>query len=93
VERVRARLHVELAHQARERLRSIAVLGTNRRTALTLRAAGYSYREIEQLLGITNTWVNRHVTEGRQALGAPRPLEPWIDRTWKPDDLEPLDAA
>jgi DNA-directed RNA polymerase specialized sigma24 family protein len=44
------------------------VLGTHRRSALTLRAAGYSYKEIQQLLGVTYTWVNRHVTEGRQAL-------------------------
>jgi len=68
VERVAGRLDVELAHEARELLRSIAALGTSRRTALTLRAAGYSYREIAQLLGVTYTWVNRHVTEGRQAL-------------------------
>jgi RNA polymerase sigma factor (sigma-70 family) len=68
VERIPARLDVELAHEARELLRSIAALGTSRRTALTLRAAGYSYREIQQLLGVTYTWVNRHVTEGRQAL-------------------------
>jgi RNA polymerase sigma factor (sigma-70 family) len=68
VERVPARLDVELAHEALELLRSIAALGTHRRTALTLRAAGYSYRDIEQLLGVSYTWVNRHVTEGRQAL-------------------------
>jgi DNA-directed RNA polymerase specialized sigma24 family protein len=68
VERVRARLDVELAHEARDLLRSIAALGINRRTALTLRAAGYSYREIQDLLGVTYTWVNRHVTEGPRAL-------------------------
>jgi RNA polymerase sigma factor (sigma-70 family) len=68
VERVLARLDVELAHEARELLRSIAALGTHRRTALTLRAAGYSYREIQELLGVTHTWVDRHITEGRQAL-------------------------
>jgi DNA-directed RNA polymerase specialized sigma24 family protein len=45
-----------------------AALGTHRRSALTLRAAGYSYKEIQQLLGVTYTWVNRYVTEGRQAL-------------------------
>jgi DNA-directed RNA polymerase specialized sigma24 family protein len=38
------------------------------RSALTLVAAEYSYREIQQLLGVTYTWVNRHVSEGRQAL-------------------------
>jgi DNA-directed RNA polymerase specialized sigma24 family protein len=42
--------------------------GPHRRTALTLRAPGYRYKEIQQLLGVTYTWVNRHVTEGRQAL-------------------------
>jgi RNA polymerase sigma factor (sigma-70 family) len=67
-ERIPARLDVELAHEARELLRSIAALGTHRRSALALRAAGYSYKEIQQLLGVTYTWVNRHVTEGRQAL-------------------------
>jgi RNA polymerase sigma factor (sigma-70 family) len=68
VERIPARLDVELEHEARELLRAIAALGTNRRTALALRAAGYSYREIQALLGVTYSWVNRHVTEGRQAL-------------------------
>jgi DNA-directed RNA polymerase specialized sigma24 family protein len=63
----RSRLEVELAHEARE-LRSIAGLGRHRRTALTLRAVGYSYKEIQKLLGVTYTWGNRHVTEGRQAL-------------------------
>ena len=68
VERIPARLDVEIAHEARELLRSIAGLGRHRRTALTLRAAGYSYREIQQLLSVTYTWVKRHVSEGRQAL-------------------------
>jgi DNA-directed RNA polymerase specialized sigma24 family protein len=68
VERVRARVDVEFAHEARALLRSIATLGKHRRAAPTLRAAGYSYRDIEQLLGVTYTWVNRHITEGRQAL-------------------------
>jgi DNA-directed RNA polymerase specialized sigma24 family protein len=31
-------------------------------------ARHYSYREIQQLLDVTYTWVNRHVTEGRRAL-------------------------
>jgi DNA-directed RNA polymerase specialized sigma24 family protein len=46
----------------------IAALGARRRTVPTLRAAGYSYRDIQELVGVTYTWVNRHVTEGRQAL-------------------------
>jgi DNA-directed RNA polymerase specialized sigma24 family protein len=33
-----------------------------------LRAAGYSYKEIADLLCVTYTNVNRHVTEGRAEL-------------------------
>jgi RNA polymerase sigma factor (sigma-70 family) len=35
---------------------------------LRLRMAGLSYQEICQCTGRTYTWINRHVTEGRQAL-------------------------
>ena len=59
---------VELAFDAREALRSLARLGDRRRTALTLKVAGYSYREIQDLLGVTFTWINRHLTEGRAEL-------------------------
>ena len=45
--------------------RTLAGLGANQRTATFLQAAGFSYREIETICGKTNTWVNRHVTEGR----------------------------
>jgi DNA-directed RNA polymerase specialized sigma24 family protein len=41
--------------------------GRSRRAALTLRTAGYSATEIQRL-GVTYTWVHRHVTEGRGAL-------------------------
>ena len=34
---------------------------------LALQVAGYSYREIQTLRGVTYTNVNRHVTEGRAA--------------------------
>jgi len=65
---VPAPVDVELAVDAREALRSLAGLGDRRRTALTLKVAGYSYSEIQQLLGVTFTWINRHVTEGRAEL-------------------------
>jgi RNA polymerase sigma factor (sigma-70 family) len=67
-ELVRAPLDVELAFDAREALRSLAGLGDRRRAALTLKVAGYSYREIQELLGVSYTWVNRHITEGRRML-------------------------
>lgn len=67
---VRAPVDVELAVDAREALRSLAGLGERRRAALTLKVAGYSYREIQQLLGVSYTWVNRHITEGRAKLRA-----------------------
>ena len=65
---VPAPVDVELAFDAREALRSLAGLGDRRRTALTLKVAGYSYREIQELLGVTFTWINRHITEGRAEL-------------------------
>jgi RNA polymerase sigma factor (sigma-70 family) len=65
---VRAPLDVELAFDAHEALGELAGLGERRRTALTLQVAGYSYREIQQLLGVSYTWVNRHITEGRAKL-------------------------
>ena len=65
---VRAPVDVELAVDAREALRALAGLGERRRAALTLQVAGYSYREIQALLGVSYTWINRHVTEGRATL-------------------------
>ena len=65
---VRAPVDIELAVDAREALRSLAGLGERRRTALTLKVAGYSYREIQELLGVSYTWINRHITEGRAKL-------------------------
>jgi RNA polymerase sigma factor (sigma-70 family) len=59
---------VELAFDAREALRSLAGLGDRRRTALTLKVAGYSYREIQEMLGVSFRWISRHVTEGRGEL-------------------------
>jgi RNA polymerase sigma factor (sigma-70 family) len=43
-------------------------LKPQQRTVLRLRMAGLSYKEICDLTGHTYTWVNRHVTEGREAL-------------------------
>lgn len=59
---------MELAVEVREALRALAGLRWRRRRMLVLRAAGYSYREIAQRLGVTYTNVNRHVTEGRAEL-------------------------
>ena len=67
-ERIRSPVDVDLAVEAREALRSLAGLGERRRAALTLKVAGYSYREIQEMLGVTYTWINRHLTEGRAAL-------------------------
>jgi RNA polymerase sigma factor (sigma-70 family) len=63
-----APVDVELAVEAREALRSLADLRWRRRRALALKVAGYSYREIMAILGVTYTNVNRHVTEGRTEL-------------------------
>ena len=67
-DRVRAPVDMDLAVEAREALRSLAGLGDRRRVALTLKVAGYSYQEIQELLGVSYTWVNRHITEGRAKL-------------------------
>jgi DNA-directed RNA polymerase specialized sigma24 family protein len=39
-----------------------------RRRVLELKLAGFSYREITQILGVTYTNVNRHLTEARAEL-------------------------
>jgi RNA polymerase sigma factor (sigma-70 family) len=57
----------ELRHEAREALRVLASLKPRQRETLALKAAGYSYREIQAIRGVTYTNVNRHVTEGRAA--------------------------
>lgn len=63
-ELVRAPVDVELAVEAREALRALARLRPKRRRALALKVAGLHYREIQERLGVTYTWVNRHVSEG-----------------------------
>jgi RNA polymerase sigma factor (sigma-70 family) len=59
---------VELAIEAREALRLVAGLRRRRRRVIELRLAGFSYAEIQEKLGVTQTNVNRHVTEGRAEL-------------------------
>jgi RNA polymerase sigma factor (sigma-70 family) len=61
-------LDTELAVEAREALRALAGLRWRRRRVLELKLAGFSYREIMELLGVTYTNVNRHLTEGRAEL-------------------------
>jgi hypothetical protein len=78
VERVATRIGVELAHEARELLRSIAALGAHRRTALTLRAAGYSLAT-----------VRGQVSELANAAGVADRVGPLLDRAPVP----PSEAA
>lgn len=58
----------DLVREAHEALELVAGLTPNQRTALSLRLAGYSYKELAEVTGNTYTWANRHVTEGRAAL-------------------------
>jgi DNA-directed RNA polymerase specialized sigma24 family protein len=67
-ELLEAPVDVELAVEAREALRALASLRWRRRRMLVLRTAGYRYKEMAELLGVTYTNVNRHVTEGRGEL-------------------------
>ncbi len=53
--------------EARETLRVVAELRPQQQLVLLLQAQGYSYNEIVDRTGKTYTWVNRHLTEGRQA--------------------------
>jgi RNA polymerase sigma factor (sigma-70 family) len=69
-ERVEAPVDVELAIEAREALRALAGLRWRRRRVLALRAAGYSYNEIAEKLGVTYTNVNRQLTRGRSSCGS-----------------------
>lgn len=61
-------VEVELAVEAREALRALAGLRWRRRRVLALKAAGYRYEEIAELLGVTYTNVNRQMTRGRAEL-------------------------
>jgi RNA polymerase sigma factor (sigma-70 family) len=67
-ERLPAPVDTELAVEASEALRALAGLRWRRRRVLELKLAGFSYREIMELLGVTYTNVNRHLSEGRAEL-------------------------
>jgi RNA polymerase sigma factor (sigma-70 family) len=54
--------------EARKVLALIDRLKPQQRMVLRLRMAGLTYQEICRQTGHTYTWVNRHITEGRQAL-------------------------
>jgi RNA polymerase sigma factor (sigma-70 family) len=54
--------------ETRRVLALVARLKPQQRTVLRLRMAGLSYQEICRRTGHTYTWVNRHITEGRQVL-------------------------
>jgi hypothetical protein len=65
-----APVDVELAVEAREALHALAGLRWRRRRMLVLRAAGYSYKEIAEMLSVTYTNVNGHVTGGGRSCGS-----------------------
>ena len=57
--------------EARGAIEQLAGLRPAQRQTLSLKAAGFSYKEIQEICGgKTYTWVNRHITEGRAALRA-----------------------
>jgi DNA-directed RNA polymerase specialized sigma24 family protein len=58
---------IELRLEAKEALRTLAALRWRQRHVLALKVAGYSYREIQELLDVSYTNVNRHVSRGRAA--------------------------
>ena len=59
---------MELAVEARETLRAVAGLRWRGRRILELKPAGFSYREIMELLGLTYANVNRQLSERRTEL-------------------------
>ncbi len=66
-ERLPAPVDTELAVEAREALRTLAELRWRRRRVLALKLAGFSYREIMELLGVTYT-TSTGMSEGRAEL-------------------------
>lgn len=76
----------ELVLEAREALAAVAALKPQQRRALALQVAGLSYAEIQELDGVTQTWVNRHISEGRAALRA-------IAETGVPQTVERMTRA
>lgn len=70
-ERIADPVSLELRLEAREALRALACLPERQRRPMTLKLAGYSYKEICALTGRSYTNVNKHLTRARAALGAP----------------------
>ncbi len=66
----RAAESAQLLERVDEARRQLAALKPDERTAIGLKAAGYSYREIGEGKGWTYTKVNRCLSEGRAALRA-----------------------
>ena len=58
----------EVALEAKEALHALASLKGRQRDTLALQVAGFSYREIQAIRGVTYTNGNRHVSEGRAAV-------------------------
>jgi hypothetical protein len=54
----------------REVLRALAGLRWRRRRVLEPKLAGFSYREILELIGVTYANVNRHLVEGGRSCGS-----------------------
>jgi RNA polymerase sigma factor (sigma-70 family) len=66
-----AALDVDGALAARAALEALAALRERERRYLTLKTAGYSYKEIAERYGVTYTNVNKHLTRARARLRAP----------------------
>jgi DNA-directed RNA polymerase specialized sigma24 family protein len=62
-----APLDADGAFATRAALDALAALSERERRYLTLKTAGYSYKEIADRCGVTYTKVNRCMAEGRQA--------------------------
>jgi RNA polymerase sigma factor (sigma-70 family) len=65
-----APLGVDAALATRAALEALAALGERERRYLTLKTAGYSYKEIADRCGVTYTNVNKHLTRARARLRA-----------------------
>jgi RNA polymerase sigma factor (sigma-70 family) len=66
-----AALEVDAVLETREALEALAALRERERRYLTLKTAGYSYKEIAERYGVTYTNVNKHLTRARARLRAP----------------------
>jgi len=68
----KAPVDIDLAVEAGEALRALAGLRWRRKRVLALKAAGYTYEEIAEMLGGPKPNVNRDMTRGRAELRALR---------------------